>query len=809
MTDGQDNKAIDPHIATRFAKERYLLTLSEDNFRDQVVRPLFYRMGFGDGRDLCGPTEEGKDTIFTHPNPLGQLEVYAIQTKKGSLNLGKKKAGNIVEACTQLNTALKTKVYFIKSKESKYPDKVILCSSGKINDSAKKHIIDEVKDARITFLDADDLIPLLDDKIPEIWLGIDASLIPYLRALKRSVEEIDYTSVAGDLLPRTEVSDSASDEMYVVLRLYRTVQKRRKVKGKMESYPTFEEMPVQGILGKRETLFLIIGDAGSGKSTALRRLAYTIAKKARTSQDQLLIPVLLKCAELAAQVATKALVEICANETMRLSNSSKPSFSMNDLASGRLLILLDGLDEIGNDASRRKVLELVETFHRDYPQCRMVITSRDYQSIANLGELTRFAQYRISPISYKEAGQILKKFKKKKKVLSEDASKEILRRLQDIHGMELNPLLVTVFAATSDYSRKDIPANITELFKKFTEMMLGRWDESKGLAQQYHAPLKDFILTQVGFTMHRDKVSSISLSEFKGIIERELESRGHLGDAAQLTDEVLYRSNLFRVIQDRVEFRHHLLQEFFAGRGIPAEEFIKEHVADYWWQRPIVFYFGDKPGSATELANIVAHIDKTTNGTLFVSALTIGLSLQASYLVKVDPKTELLHWVIASLSNSRKDLFESNDKPDPHPLTNFIAYYLVGRDAVALDLLSKRVTMLLNRYESSNISTEDVNFYKFWVIVGLIESGELDAAEEVIQDFHPADPRLLLAIHMGCFIINNLRVSTTKQKKAASRIISRLQGKVWVLRDQLIKEFESELLEVRKGEIKAIEPPKE
>ena len=58
----------------------------------------------------------------------------------------------------------------------------------------------------------------------------------------------------------------------------------------------------------------------------------------------------------------------------------------------------------------------------------------------------------------------------------------------------MNRLLVTVFVATTDYSRKDIPANITELFKKYTEMMLGRWDASKGLAQQYQAPLKDFVL---------------------------------------------------------------------------------------------------------------------------------------------------------------------------------------------------------------------------------------------------------------------------------------------------------------------------
>lgn len=805
MTD--DKGRIDPNIVTRFAKERYLLTLSEDSFRDEVVRPIFYRMGFKDGRDLCGPDEKGKDSIFTYTNPLGQVEVYAIQTKKGSMNLGKTKSANVVEACTQLKTALATKVHFTKTKETKYPDKVILCSSGKINDSARDYILKEVNDNRISFLDSDELIPMVDEKSPEIWLGVDASLTPYLRALKRSVEDVEYGSITSDLLPRSEVSDSATDEMYVTLHLYRTFQKTRKVKGKFEKYASFEEIPVQGILRKHESLFLVIGDAGSGKSTALRRLAYTIAKKSKTAQKDYPIPVLLKSTELAMSRKNRSLAEICSDETIRLSNSSKPSFTFKDLLSGFVLVLIDALDEVGDDEGRKRVLELVREFHTDYPKCKIIITSREYQFVANMDELGRFVQYRISPISYNEADQILKKFKKRK-VLSETASKEILRRLQEIHGMELNPLLVTVFAATSDYSRKDIPANITELFKKFTEMMLGRWDESKGLAQQYHAPLKDFILTQIAFQMHRDKVTSIGISDLREIIKKELDSRGRSADFDQLAEEILFRSSLFRIIQDRVEFRHHLLQEFFAGRGIPSAEFVKDNVGEIWWQRPIVFRFGDKPGSDSELGDIVTHVQKKANGELFVASLTIGLSLQASYLIKVAPKSEMLTWVISALSLSRREFLASSLEPGLYPLMQFITYYLVGRDAVACDLMTEKAETFMKQLEREGLPDDEVEFSRFWIIVGLIEAGDLETAETMISDFHPIDARLLLAIHLGCHLVNVLRVSSPHQKKIALRIISKLESKIRVLRSQLLKEFESELLEVRQGKIKAIEPPK-
>ena len=47
-----------------FKKQEYLRAFSEDDFRDQVLRPLFLRKGLTDGRDYCGPTEEGKDCLF-------------------------------------------------------------------------------------------------------------------------------------------------------------------------------------------------------------------------------------------------------------------------------------------------------------------------------------------------------------------------------------------------------------------------------------------------------------------------------------------------------------------------------------------------------------------------------------------------------------------------------------------------------------------------------------------------------------------------------------------------------------------------
>lgn len=786
---------------SRIKKERYLLSFSEDSFRDEIIRPLLARLNFKDGRDLCGPDELGKDAVFLFDNPLS-LEVYVVQTKKGNLKMSHDAKTNVLNAITQLKMALETKVSFSFEKTKKYPDRVMLCISGKINAKAKSHIIEELKDNRIIFMDADDIINKIDDKFPELWMGIDKDLLPYLREIKRSVEDISYSKFSSDFLPKSDAPDAATDEMYVPLKLYRTTVKSRKFKGRLIQEPDFEEIPFQGIMSRKQSLFLILGEAGSGKSTALRRLAYQVANKSIEQFDKYKIPILLKANEVYNKCNKLSLAEICNEETIRLTDSKKSSFSNTDLTEGRVLIMIDGLDEVSTNEQRKLVLNAIINFHKVFNKCKIILTSRDYSFIKDLPGINIFLEYRINPISFKEVDKILKRFQKRK-TLSEETSKEILRRLQEIHGMELNPLLVTVFAATSDYSRKDIPANITELFKKFTEIMLGRWDESKGLSQQFHAPLKDFVLTQIGFELHRRRITSISIDEFYEIIKQELGSRGHIGDVEQISDEIINRSGLFRVVQNNIEFRHHVLQEFFAGRGIPSNDFLISIITDEWWQRAIVFYFGDKPGESNGIINLISVLKSRPKDEIFVASLTIGLAIQAAYLIKVDKRLDFLKWVITGLSQAKDDFLDFIS--DKLPLSRFIYYYLAGRDSVACSFVADHIDLLFNDLVSTNSAILDKEVNSFWLIISLLESHEIEKAEFLIKNFHPKELKLLLAIHLSCFIIINLKIVSKEKKKTAEKILSYLDKRIFPLREQLLNEYTSELLELRNGQIKAID----
>lgn len=798
-----ENLSVRAEAISRLKKERFLLSLSENRFRDEVIRPLFRRMGLKDGRELCGPSEEGKDALFLATDKLGIEDVYVVQTKKGSLNLAKKASQNVVEAATQLKTALETPVCFGNGRKKRVPSKAILCASGKINVRAKDFIFDRVKDPRVVFMDVDDLIELLDQHIPEIWFGIDAEISPYLRLLKQNLEDSTEDSVISIAPSEHAQLGAATDKMFVQLTLYRTIFRPQRRKGKVEQVPKFEEIPINGILKKRERLILILGDAGSGKSTCIRRLAYVVASKSLQSEENIAIPIILRGPDV-LEAGDTPLVNICAQETMKIARSSKPSFSTPDLSNGRVLILLDALDELVDDNARKKVLTSALCFHQSYPGCQIVITSRGYSFVNELEELKPFTSFRLSPISYKQAQQILARLQRSGSLPIEN-SKEILRRLEQAHGMELNPLLVTVFAATSEYSRQDIPANITELFKKFTELMLGRWDMSKGLAQQYQAPLKDFVLKLVAYEMHRKRVTSLNICEFKLIVERELSLRGHRADVGRLLDEVLFRSGLFRIIGESVEFRHLLLQEFFAGRGIPSDDLLEGMISDEWWQRAIVFYFGENPGNSRALDAIQKSLTTRPIDEIFTAAVTLGLALQACYLIEVKEKVGIIGAVIEGLAIAKDETVASLGNGERFPLTGFLGYYFFGRDAVASNVLEQRIAEVQRSLIAKELKPADQEIRSFWIIIGLMECGALEQVESLMKSFRPHDPRLLLAVHLGCFIIQHLRVTTREQKRVAERISNTLAERISGLRSQLLDELKTELLEIRGGRVSAIQ----
>jgi hypothetical protein len=172
----------------------------------------------------------------------------------------------------------------------------------------------------------------------------------------------------------------------------------------------------------------------------------------------------------------------------------------------------------------------------------------------------------------------------------------------------------------------------------------------------------------------------------------------------------------------------------------------------------------------------------------------------------VSEKTETLGWVVRTLAELKEEFVKSIATFGPAiPLMTFLHYYIYARDSVATKIINHVVERLGREREDGKETDETV---QFWCIIGLIESGQLEAAEAMVRKFKPSDNRLLLAIHLSCFVRSHLRISTGDQKSIAERIYTRIEPKVGHLMDQVMEEMKGLLLEVQRGEVKALDAPK-
>jgi hypothetical protein len=223
--------------------------------------------------------------------------------------------------------------------------------------------------------------------------------------------------------------------------------------------------------------------------------------------------------------------------------------------------------------------------------------------------------------------------------------------------------------------------------------------------------------------------------------------------------------------------------------------------ADDWWRRALVFHFGDGPDNAVPLLRMAETLRDMRGNQMFDAAVTIGLALQACYLIETDQRLGLYRRVISALAQSH-DAFLSPGAVG-RPLMDFLGYYLYGRDAVALSVLPEIYDRVIE--PDSALPPEAEERRLFWALVGLVESGAMERAYELAPNFKADDKRLLLALHLGCYFTEQLRITSARDKKLARQISDRLGGDISALREQLLKELRTELLEIRRGKVNAIE----
>lgn len=115
-----------------------LAALNEDDLRQEVLIPLFTKMGFRDVRHHPGSGELGKDIVTWTSERLLVRDDYAVVVKRGKISGRSSGAGSAAEVTNRIQKALGSIYHDSVTNQPRRPTRCWVVASGEIGPEARR-----------------------------------------------------------------------------------------------------------------------------------------------------------------------------------------------------------------------------------------------------------------------------------------------------------------------------------------------------------------------------------------------------------------------------------------------------------------------------------------------------------------------------------------------------------------------------------------------------------------------------------------------------------------------------------------------
>lgn len=356
--------------------------------------------------------------------------------------------------------------------------------------------------------------------------------------------------------------------------------------------------------------------------------------------------------------------------------------------------MLDGLDEVAETASRRKIVAWIDTQIHAYPKNAFIITSRPHGYKENpIGgvsvlEVMPFTRNQID--NFVQRWYLANEIKghatddKGVRMVAKSGADDLLRRLEktpNLMELAVNPLLLTMIATVHRY-RSALPRRRVELYKEICEVFLGKRQESKGISIDMVPAQKQSVLQSLAYEMMCGNIREIRKPDAIEIIAAPLEMV-----APTLNPEVFLKSieQQTGLLLERelgiYSFAHKTFQEYLSSMYIlerNLETQLYDRINDQWWHEVIKLYAAQT--DATQI--IITCLDQDPP-----SAIALSLAVQClEEAHKVKPELREI---------TEKILLENAEDEDPE-IRSIIAQALLSNRLKHLSALSPTISIDTN-----------------------------------------------------------------------------------------------------------------
>jgi predicted NACHT family NTPase len=301
---------------------------------------------------------------------------------------------------------------------------------------------------------------------------------------------------------------------------------------------------------------------------------------------------------------------------------------------------MDGFDELSTEDENNKFFAILKTVE-NLQNNTIIITSRKVKLIDT--HFIPYSKWEVSDFTLKQITNFFQKWFK-------DKNEQLVSDLKDhdlLDKLPNTPLVMTLIAVLFETDENvEIPANLSELYKMFTELLIGRWNLDRRIDTFYKANDKETFLTDLAVFLHNNNSVSCAENELFHVFDMTAKKLGRKFDYKLLLDEIIKDTNLLiQNEKNEYEFRHLSFQEYFVGVHLTIKNDIDDIVRVFphpWWDQVLYFYCGTRKVNDDVLPKIYEKILTCSNREKILGIFEIGYLIQSSYKTDAKIRSELL-----------------------------------------------------------------------------------------------------------------------------------------------------------------------
>ena len=220
---------------------------------------------------------------------------------------------------------------------------------------------------------------------------------------------------------------------------------------------------------------VLLGDPGSGKTTAAQVLMYDQAAKPGGW-----VPFMVTLRDFAAGTMKRSVAGYLEDKLESFYQCPAPYGSVQRLLlSGEALVIFDGLDELPDTTHRSNLTGIIERFSAEYPQAHVLVTSRLVGYEQTRLDNRQFTRYRLGGFDDRQIADYVQKwFAQEDQLLPEEArhrAAAFLAESESVPDLRANPLMLALMCVLYR-GEGSIPRNRPDVYAQCTTLLFRKWD---------------------------------------------------------------------------------------------------------------------------------------------------------------------------------------------------------------------------------------------------------------------------------------------------------------------------------------------